>query len=87
MGNILYLGLQLGTSPETVDYDEWQGVLSLLEEKYGVVHNDADDTHNTVLIPDKDSPGRERLAIIDFEDCELVKPTSPPRHTPSVVAK
>ena len=83
LGNILYLGLQLGTSPETVDYDEWQGVLSLLEEKYGVVHNDADDTHNTVLIPDKDSPGRERLAIIDFEDCELVKPTSPPRHTPS----
>ena len=77
LGNILYLGLQLGRTPEMVDYHEWQGVLSLLEKDYGVRHNDADDDHNTVLIPDKASPssGGERLAIIDFEDCTFVKPS------------
>lgn len=75
LGNILYLGLQLGRTPEMVDYHEWQRVLSLLEKDYGVRHNDADDTHNTVLIPDKASSGGERLAIIDFEDCTFVKPS------------
>ena len=52
-------------------------MLSSLEEQYGVHHIDADDIYNsnTVLIPDKASPGGDRLAIIDFEDCELVKPS------------
>ena len=72
------MGLQLGRRPEKVDYHKWQQLLSSLEKDYGVRHNDADDTHNAVLIPDKET-GEERLAIIDFEDCELLDPPNLPQ--------
>ncbi len=65
-GGVMFLGLQLGREPRSDDdLEKFYVVLKLLEEQYGIRHNDTDRGTNMIVISDAD--GNDRVVAIDFE--------------------
>ena len=70
-GGVRLLGLQLGSPIDDsfVDANDiwelWQQSHTILENDYGIRHNEASSGQNSILI--EDGHGQQRLAIIDFE--------------------
>ena len=71
-GGVKLLGLQLGSSIDDslVDrsamWEQWQQAHAVLEQNYGIRHNDAENGRNTIFIDDGTGSHRQ-LAIVDFE--------------------
>lgn len=70
-GGVKLLGLQLGSSIDdsvvhgNEMWKQWQHAHAILEQDYGIHHNDAEGGRNSILIDD--GQGHQQLAVIDFE--------------------